>query len=83
MPYFTIETMVRATGRSKQAVNEAVRRLEDAGVVRQTNRGKRSRVFEATEVLAVFNMVEARLASPLRDTAVAAPARAVPNRYET
>ena len=49
---------------------------------RQTTRGKRSRVFEAPEALAVFNMVERRLASPMFDTANAAPARPVPKRYE-
>ncbi len=66
MPYFSVETMRRTTGRSKQAVNLAIQRLVDAQIVRQTNRGKRSRVFEVPEILAVFNMVERRLASPLR-----------------
>lgn len=51
------------------------------GIVRQTNRGKRNRVFEVPDVLAEFNMVERRLASPVRDTGVELPARPLPNKY--
>ena len=80
MPYFSVETMTGMTGRSKQAIGVAVRRLLDAGIIRQTNRGKRSRVFEVPEVLAEFNMVERRLASPSRDTSLEGPARPVPAR---
>ena len=46
-PIFSVDTMVRATGRTKQAVGVAVGRLLEAGIIRQTNQGKRSRVFEA------------------------------------
>lgn len=81
MPYFTCETMERATGRSKQAIALAVTRLLECGVIAQTNRGKRSRVFECPDVLEEFNLVERRLASPLRDTAISGSARPVPNRY--
>ncbi|MBR3316584.1 MAG: hypothetical protein IKG21_02025 [Atopobiaceae bacterium] len=49
--------------------------------MRQTNRGKRNRVFEVPDVLAEFNMVERRLASPVRDTGVELPARPLPNKY--
>lgn len=82
MPYFSVETMVKTTQRSKQAVNQAVQRLLDAQIIRQTNRGKRSRVFDVPEVLAEFNMVERRIASPSRDTSIDLPMRPVPNRYE-
>lgn len=79
-PVFSVETMVRATGRTKQAVGLAVGRLLEAGVVRQTSRGKRSRVFEAPDVLEEFAIVERRLASPSRDTNVEPPSRRVPDR---
>lgn len=81
MPYFTCETMERVTGRSKQAIALAVTRLLECGIIAQTNRGKRSRVFECPDVLEEFNLVERRLASPARDTAIGAPARPVPDRY--
>ncbi len=80
MPYFTIGTMVKATRRSKQAVGQAVKRLLEVQIVCQSNKGKRSRVFEVPDVLDEFNMVERRLASPSRDTSVELPVRPVPNR---
>ena len=81
MPYFTCETMERETGRSKQAIALAVTRLLECGVIAQANRGKRSRVFECPDVLEEFNLVERRLASSLRDTAISNPARPVSDRY--
>lgn len=80
LPVFSVETMVRATGRTKQAVGLAVSRLLEAGIIRQTNQGKRSRVFEAPDVLEEFAIVERRLASPARDTSVEPPSRRVPDR---
>lgn len=78
MPWFTVDTMVRATGRSWSSVNAAVARLVGAGIVRETTKGKRNRVFEAPEVVEEFDMVERRIASPARDTSVAPPVRPVP-----
>ena len=77
---FTIDTMVKATRRSKQAVGQAVKRLLEVQIVCQSNKGKRSRVFEVPDVLDEFNMVERRLASPSRGTSVELPVRPVPNR---
>ena len=79
-PVFSVETMVRATGRSKQAVSLATNRLLETGIIRQTSQGKRSRVFEVPGVLEEFSMVERRLASPSRDTSVEPPVRRVPDR---
>jgi hypothetical protein len=79
-PIFSVETMVRSTGRSKQAINLATNRLLEVGIIRQTSQGKRSRVFEAPSVLEEFSMVERRLASPSRDTNIDPPARRVPDR---
>lgn len=80
MPVFSVSSMVKATGRSKQAINSATIKLVEAGIVHQTNQGKRSRVFEVPDVLEEFIMVERRLASPARDTNVSPPARTVPER---
>ena len=81
MPYFTTETMVAATKRSKQAVGQAVSKLLEAQIICQTSRGKRSRVFEVPDILEEFNVVERRLASPSRDTSVDLPVRPVPNKH--
>ena len=80
MPYFTTETMVAATGRSKQATGQAVRRLLDAQVIRKADQKKRSRVFDVPDVLEQFHMVERRLACPMRDIGIGSPVRPVPRR---
>ena len=80
MPYFTCATMEKATGRSKQAIALAVTKLLECGVIAQTNRGKRRRVFECPDVLEEFNLVERRLASPCRDTSACGPNRPEPAR---
>jgi hypothetical protein len=52
-------------------------------VLRQRNVGRqRYRVFEATEVIALFTGLERALASPSGDTAAAPPIRPVPARPE-
>ena len=80
MPIFTVETMVRETGLTKQAVSPAVSRLAESGIVRQTSKGKRDRVYETPEVLELFRVVERRLASPARNTSIELPVRPVPYR---
>ena len=79
-PVFSVESLVAATGRSTSSVGAAVNRLQEAGIIALTTRGKRNRVFEAPEVLEEFGIIERRLASPVRDTRVAKPARPVPER---
>jgi hypothetical protein len=67
-------------GRSVQAVNEAIPRLVDAGVLTQTTVGKRNRAFEAKEPIDSFTALERQLASPDRDTRSSPPSRRVPAR---
>lgn len=81
-PLFTASQMAEATGKSMPTVNEAIRRLEDAGAVKQVNAGKRNRAFEAVGVIELFTNFERTLASIADDTAVARPSRAVPFRPE-
>jgi DNA-binding transcriptional regulator GbsR (MarR family) len=63
-PVFSVESLVAATGRSTSSVGAAVNRLQEAGIISLTTRGKRNRVFEAPEVLEEFGIIERRLASP-------------------
>lgn len=80
MPVVTVANLVRVTGRSTQAVNEAVERLHAAGVLKQTTAGRRNRAFEVDGLIDLITGFERSLASPAGDTAVEAPARPVPRR---
>jgi Fic family protein len=51
-------TVQALTGRSKQAVNEALTRLEATGVVRQVTVGKRHRMWEAAGLFDLVNAFE-------------------------
>jgi hypothetical protein len=63
-----------------QAVNEAMPRLVEADVLKQTTLGRRNRAFEATEMIDTFTALERQLASPGADTLISAPTRRVPHR---
>ncbi len=52
-PYLTAPRAIDATGRSRQAVYDAVDALESEGIVEQVSGSERYRVYEAPEVLAV------------------------------
>ncbi|WP_229783788.1 Fic family protein [Pilimelia anulata] len=80
LPVLTVTTAAAALGRSFPAVNEAVRRLTDAGVIQQVKLGRRNRAFEVVGLFEAFTGFERALASPAADTAVAAPTRQVPAR---
>ncbi|MEW1960696.1 Fic family protein [Kineococcus sp. NPDC059986] len=79
-PITTVAQLVRLTGRSTQAVNEAVDRLHRAGVLRQTTAGRRNRAFEVDGLVDLITGFERSLASPAADTAVHPPVRPVPHR---
>lgn len=79
-PIVTVKTAAALIGRSTQAANEAVARLVEAGILRQTSVGRRNRAFEAPEVIDAFVDLERRLASPAGDTRVSPPGRRVPKR---
>ena len=81
-PVVTVQSAASLIGRSEQAVNEAIPRLVEAGILRQTTVGRRNRAFEATELIDAFTDLERRLASPTGDTKSSAPARAVPRRRQ-
>lgn len=80
-PVVSVESASALIGRSKARTTDAVNALAAAGILRQRNVGKqRYRVFEATAVLELFTGLERTLASPIGDTAGAAPVRPVPHR---
>ncbi|MGH2714486.1 MAG: Fic family protein [Thermoleophilaceae bacterium] len=79
-PVITAQSAAALIGRSKQAVNEAIPRLVDAGVLTQTTIGRRNRAFEALDLINAFTDLERQLASPDGDTFHSPPRRHVPQR---
>jgi Fic family protein len=79
-PILTINGAAELIGRTFQATNEAMGRLEEAKVVKQVNVGRRNRAFEAPELIKTFTDLERQLASPTGDTRSATPTRRVPHR---
>lgn len=79
-PVVSATTAAGLMGRSFQATNEALRRLEAAGIVRRINAGRRNRAFEASAIIDAFTALERQLASPAGDTRAVPPARPVPAR---
>lgn len=79
-PVLTVRTAATLIGRSEQAVNEAIPRLLDAGVLEQTTLGRRNRAFEAADLIDAFTDLERRLAGPEGDTHFSQPQRTVPKR---
>jgi Fic family protein len=77
-PVITVQSAAALIGRSEQAVNEAVPRLLDAGVLTQTTLGRRNRAFEAPELIDAFTDLERLLASPEGNTRHSPPGRPVP-----
>lgn len=79
-PVVSVSSAADLIGRSFQATNEAMTRLENAGVVRQVTVGRRNRAFEAPAIIDAFTALERRLASPTGDTRSAPPDRPAPAR---
>lgn len=79
-PVITVQSAAALIGRSEQAVNEAIPRLVDAGVLKQTTVGRRNRAFEAPDLIDALTDLERRLASPDGDTLHSPPQRRVPQR---
>jgi Fic family protein len=79
-PVLTVSSAAAHLERTYQAINDAIARLMDAGILRQVNVGRRNRAFESTDVIEAFTALERRLASPAGNTRISAPARRVPLR---
>ena len=63
-PVFGAAAAAETIGRSFQSANEAIGRLEAAGVLRRIAAGRRNRMFEAPELIEAFADLERRLAIP-------------------
>jgi hypothetical protein len=79
-PVVSVTGAADLIGRSFWATNEAMKRLEAAGIVRQVNVRRRNRAFEAPAVIDAFTALERRLASPAGETRSAPPHRPTPAR---
>jgi len=79
-PVVTVRTAADLIDRSYQQTNEAIRRLEDAGILTRTTVGRRNRAFEARAILGAFNDLERQLASPQGNPRASPPSRRVPGR---
>jgi predicted transcriptional regulator len=79
-PIITVQSGAALVGRSVQAVNEAILRLVDAGVLNQTTVGRRNRAFQAAELIDSVTALERQLASAHADTRTSPPNRRVPRR---
>ena len=80
-PILTVQAAASLVGRTVQAANEAVARLEHAGILRQVTVGRRNRAFEAPQLIRAFTDLERQLASPTGDTRGTPPVRSVPRRH--
>jgi Fic family protein len=81
-PVLTVQSGASLVDRSEQAVNEAISRLVETGVLTQINVGRRNRAFEAPELIDAFTDLERQLASPQGDTKFSGPTRTVPRRRQ-
>lgn len=79
-PVLSVSGAAVLVGRSFQATNEAMHRLEAAGVVRQITVGRRNRAYEAEAIIDAFTALERQLASPTGNTRSGPVRRPVPAR---
>ncbi|MGI8702235.1 MAG: Fic family protein [Nocardioidaceae bacterium] len=79
-PVVSVSTAAGLIGRTFQATNQAMARLESAGIVRQVTVGRRNRAFEAPAIIDAFTALERQMASPTGDTRSAPPGRPAPAR---
>jgi Fic family protein len=82
-PIVSVGTASELIGRSFQATNEAMRRLEAANVVHPITIARRNRAYEAKAIVDAFTALERQLASPADDTRAATPQRPTPARAGT
>jgi Fic family protein len=79
-PLLTVKSATGLIGRTFPAVNDAIKRLAAAGILRPISLGRRNRAFEATAVIEAFTALERQLASPEGNTLTSEPSRRVPYR---
>jgi Fic family protein len=81
-PIVTVKGAASLVGRSFERTNEAIAKLQSAGVLRPLTVGRRNRAFEAPAVIDAFTDLERQLGSPGGDTRTSAPSRPAPRRRQ-
>ena len=81
-PVVSIASAVRLTGRSYPAARGAVRALEEAGVLYQSSKNRKSGLYVAKDVIDEFTRYERALATVSGDTRQERPVRRVPQRSQ-
>ncbi|HXP99523.1 MAG TPA: hypothetical protein VN845_05605, partial [Solirubrobacteraceae bacterium] len=79
-PILTIHSAEALLGRTFKPTHDAIERLIEAGILKPVTIDKRSRAYEAPEIIDAFTALERQLASPHRDTRTSPPVRRVPYR---
>ena len=79
-PVVSIKTVQGLIGRSYPASRSAVLALQEAGILRQNSKNRKSGIYVAHEVIDAFNAYERALATTSGDTSVEKPQRPVPQR---
>ena len=79
-PAISIRTAQELTGRSYPAARSAVLALEEAGILVQRAKNRKSGIYVAREVVDAFNAYERALATTSGDTSSEKPRRHVPQR---
>ena len=79
-PALSIKTAQELTRRSYPAARSAVLALEEAGILVQRSRNRKSGIYVAHEVVDAFNVYERALATASGDTSAEKPQRRVPQR---
>ncbi len=79
-PVVSIESVKRLTERSYPAARGAVRALEEAGILVQSSKNRKSGLYVAMDVLDEFTRYERSLATVSGDTRSERPKRNVPQR---
>jgi hypothetical protein len=79
-PVLTVQSAEALLGRTFKPTHDAIGRLVEAGILRPVTIQKRSRAYEAPEIIDAFTALERQLASPDGDTRVSPPVRRVPYR---
>jgi Fic family protein len=64
IPVLTAESAAMLLGRTFKPANDAIQRLVQAGILRQITIGRRSRAYEAPEIIEAFADLERQLCEP-------------------
>jgi Fic family protein len=80
LPVFSVDTAAAYLNQERDSVEQAVARMLNAGVIKQSSLGRRNRTFEAIGLLDQFTRLERQLASVSADTETDQPSRRVPQR---